>query len=238
MSAAGSLPSVDPRSLLSAKARKGGLLLLVSVSGKADLMSCFFWEGLWRGAVARPVTCDPTCVPTHTASTWGAWRISLDSGPPHPHHVCPSLRCRVFVPTRQRRHPHTPGHTHAFGTLAELSRRHQQHVASLTRALALQTVQDGRQFLKYVDPKLGVPLPERDYGGNCLIYDADNESDPFHNVWVQAGPRSSVLGVGPGVTCLISSPGADLSCMFLELRLFCRSDRVGSLLPDPGLPSA
>ncbi|XP_043438086.1 phosphatidylserine synthase 2 isoform X1 [Prionailurus bengalensis] len=117
------------------------------------------------------------------SSTWGAWRISLDSGPPHPHHVCPSLRCRVFVPTRQRRHPHTPGHTHAFRTLGELSRRHQQHVASLTRALALQTVQDGRQFLKYVDPKLGVPLPERDYGGNCLIYDADNESDPFHNVW-------------------------------------------------------
>ncbi|XP_039696357.1 phosphatidylserine synthase 2 isoform X8 [Pteropus medius] len=46
-----------------------------------------------------------------------------------------------------------------------------------------QTVQDGRQFLKYVDPKLGVPLPERDYGGNCLIYDPDNETDPFHNVW-------------------------------------------------------
>ncbi|XP_019486696.1 PREDICTED: phosphatidylserine synthase 2 isoform X2 [Hipposideros armiger] len=45
------------------------------------------------------------------------------------------------------------------------------------------TVQDGRQFLKYVDPRLGVPLPERDYGGNCLIYDADNKTDPFHNVW-------------------------------------------------------
>ncbi|XP_072615326.1 phosphatidylserine synthase 2 isoform X1 [Vulpes vulpes] len=49
--------------------------------------------------------------------------------------------------------------------------------------ILFQTVQDGRQFLKYVDPKLGVPLPERDYGGNCLIYDAHNESDPFHNVW-------------------------------------------------------
>lgn len=62
--------------------------------------------------------------------------------------------------------------------------------------LTLQTVQDGRQFLKYVDPKLGVPLPERDYGGNCLIYDTDNETDPFHNVWVRSaggqawgGPR-------------------------------------------------
>lgn len=48
----------------------------------------------------------------------------------------------------------------------------------------MQTVHDGRQFLKYVDPKLGVPLPERDYGGNCLIYDADNKTDPFHNIWV------------------------------------------------------
>ncbi|XP_064339939.1 phosphatidylserine synthase 2 isoform X2 [Camelus dromedarius] len=49
--------------------------------------------------------------------------------------------------------------------------------------ILFQTVQDGRQFLKYVDPRLGVPLPERDYGGNCLIYDPDNKTDPFHNVW-------------------------------------------------------
>uniref|UniRef100_A0A8D1PEQ1 Phosphatidylserine synthase n=1 Tax=Sus scrofa TaxID=9823 RepID=A0A8D1PEQ1_PIG len=49
--------------------------------------------------------------------------------------------------------------------------------------ILFQTVHDGRQFLKYVDPRLGVPLPERDYGGNCLIYDADNKTDPFHNVW-------------------------------------------------------
>lgn len=127
-----------------------------------------------------------------------------------------------------------------FWTRAELSRSHRQCVAPLTRGLALQTVQDGRQFLKYVDPRLGVPLPERDYGGNCLIYDPDNESDPFHNVWVWVGPRSSVPGVGPGVTCLLSSPGADLSCKFLEPPSFCRSDRVGVVLalPDPGLPSA
>lgn len=51
--------------------------------------------------------------------------------------------------------------------------------------LLLQTVQDGRQFMKYIDPHLGVPLPERDYGGNCLIYDPGNESDPFHNIWVR-----------------------------------------------------
>uniref|UniRef100_A0A3P9P8Y9 Phosphatidylserine synthase n=2 Tax=Poecilia reticulata TaxID=8081 RepID=A0A3P9P8Y9_POERE len=46
-----------------------------------------------------------------------------------------------------------------------------------------QTVHDGRQFMKYIDPKLGVALPERDYGGNCLIYDPGNATDPFHNLW-------------------------------------------------------
>ncbi|KAL4622659.1 phosphatidylserine synthase 2-like [Arapaima gigas] len=49
--------------------------------------------------------------------------------------------------------------------------------------ILFQTVHDGRQFMKYIDPKLGVPLPERDYGGNCLIYDPGNELDPYHNVW-------------------------------------------------------
>lgn len=38
--------------------------------------------------------------------------------------------------------------------------------------------------MKYIDPKLGVPLPERDYGGNCLIYDPGNAADPYHNIWV------------------------------------------------------
>ncbi|XP_035748948.1 phosphatidylserine synthase 2 [Egretta garzetta] len=49
--------------------------------------------------------------------------------------------------------------------------------------ILFQTVHDGRQFMKYIDPHLGVPLPERDYGGNCLIYDPGNETDPFHNIW-------------------------------------------------------
>ncbi|KAL7867614.1 hypothetical protein SRHO_G00089980 [Serrasalmus rhombeus] len=49
--------------------------------------------------------------------------------------------------------------------------------------ILFQTVQDGRLFMKYIDPKLGVPLPERDYGGNCLIYDPGNTTDPFHNIW-------------------------------------------------------
>lgn len=71
---------------------------------------------------------------------------------------------------------------------------------------ALQTVQDGRQFLKYVDPRLGVPLPERDYGGNCLIYDPGNETDPFHNIWVRllwAGGGAAVSGL-----CLSRAPVA------------------------------
>uniref|UniRef100_A0A674PQ00 Phosphatidylserine synthase n=1 Tax=Takifugu rubripes TaxID=31033 RepID=A0A674PQ00_TAKRU len=49
--------------------------------------------------------------------------------------------------------------------------------------ILFQTVHDGRQFMKYIDPKLGVALPERDYGGNCLIYDPGNATDPFHNIW-------------------------------------------------------
>nr|XP_028592007.1 phosphatidylserine synthase 2 isoform X2 [Podarcis muralis] len=49
--------------------------------------------------------------------------------------------------------------------------------------ILFQTVHDGRQFMKFIDPNLGVPLPERDYGGNCLIYDPDNGTDPFHNIW-------------------------------------------------------
>ena len=49
-----------------------------------------------------------------------------------------------------------------------------------------QTLHDGRQFMKYIDPKLGVALPERAYGGNCLLYDPGNTTDPFHNVWVGA----------------------------------------------------
>ncbi|KAM4018106.1 phosphatidylserine synthase 2 isoform 2-T2 [Anomaloglossus baeobatrachus] len=49
--------------------------------------------------------------------------------------------------------------------------------------ILFQTVHDGRHFMKFIDPKLGVPLPERDYGGNCLIYDPNNKTDPYHNLW-------------------------------------------------------
>lgn len=41
-----------------------------------------------------------------------------------------------------------------------------------------------RTLLKVFDPKLGVPLPERSYANNCVIYDAANPADPWHNVIV------------------------------------------------------
>ena len=38
--------------------------------------------------------------------------------------------------------------------------------------------------MRHFDPELGKPLPEKDYGGNCLLYDPDKPEDPFHNFWV------------------------------------------------------
>ncbi|CAL4090845.1 unnamed protein product, partial [Meganyctiphanes norvegica] len=40
-----------------------------------------------------------------------------------------------------------------------------------------------RQLFKHIDPKLGEPLTEKSYGGNCLLYDADTPEDPYHNIW-------------------------------------------------------
>uniref|UniRef100_A0A0L8G341 Phosphatidylserine synthase n=2 Tax=Octopus bimaculoides TaxID=37653 RepID=A0A0L8G341_OCTBM len=47
--------------------------------------------------------------------------------------------------------------------------------------LLFQTVHDARQLMTHLDPNLGSPLPEKDYGGNCYIFDS-NHSDPFHNL--------------------------------------------------------
>jgi phosphatidylserine synthase 2 len=33
-----------------------------------------------------------------------------------------------------------------------------------------QSVDDARQFMSVLDPSLGQPLPEKDYGGDCAIY--------------------------------------------------------------------
>ena len=34
-----------------------------------------------------------------------------------------------------------------------------------------------------IDSDLGKPLPEKSYGSNCLIYDANRPESPWHNVW-------------------------------------------------------
>lgn len=34
--------------------------------------------------------------------------------------------------------------------------------------------------MKTIDPSLGVPLPDKDYGGSCRIYDWEHPEDPFH----------------------------------------------------------
>jgi len=46
----------------------------------------------------------------------------------------------------------------------------------------LQTADDARKLLKHFDPKLGEPLEERSYGGNCKLYDEDTPENPWHNI--------------------------------------------------------
>lgn len=43
-----------------------------------------------------------------------------------------------------------------------------------------QTAEDARLMMRHLDKNLGKPLPEKSYGGNCLIYDPSND-DPWHN---------------------------------------------------------
>lgn len=47
--------------------------------------------------------------------------------------------------------------------------------------IMFQTPSDARNLLRHIDKNLGKPLPEKDYGGNCYIYDS-NHTDPFHNL--------------------------------------------------------
>lgn len=49
--------------------------------------------------------------------------------------------------------------------------------------ILFQHPDDARTLLKHIDKDLGKPLAERDYGGNCLIYDPDVPEDPWHNFW-------------------------------------------------------
>nr|XP_027199856.1 phosphatidylserine synthase 2-like [Dermatophagoides pteronyssinus] len=48
--------------------------------------------------------------------------------------------------------------------------------------ILFQTPDDARKLLTHIDPSLGKPLMEKDYGGNCRIYDHEKPDDPFHNV--------------------------------------------------------
>ncbi|KAH3731340.1 phosphatidylserine synthase [Pelomyxa schiedti] len=50
--------------------------------------------------------------------------------------------------------------------------------------LFFQDVDDARQLLKYIDPALGVPLPERDYAAHCELWTPDDPSgNPMKNLW-------------------------------------------------------
>lgn len=49
----------------------------------------------------------------------------------------------------------------------------------------LQSASGARQLLKHIDPKLGEPMEEKDYGGNCRLYDHERPDDPFHNIKVR-----------------------------------------------------
>lgn len=48
--------------------------------------------------------------------------------------------------------------------------------------LLFQTVDDARQLMRHLDKSLGKPLPEKSYGGDCIIYDP-SKPDPWHNLW-------------------------------------------------------
>ncbi|XP_069692236.1 phosphatidylserine synthase 2-like [Periplaneta americana] len=49
--------------------------------------------------------------------------------------------------------------------------------------ILFQTKTDAIHLLKHIDSRLGVPLEEKSYGGNCRVYDQDVPEDPFHNIW-------------------------------------------------------
>jgi phosphatidylserine synthase 2 len=48
--------------------------------------------------------------------------------------------------------------------------------------MLFQSPQDARRLMKSLDEELGEPIPEKAYGGNCLIYDPSKPDDPYHNI--------------------------------------------------------
>ena len=49
---------------------------------------------------------------------------------------------------------------------------------------------------KFLDENLGEPIPEKDYGGNCRIYDFDNPTNPYHNIFDKVDIFISAHAIG------------------------------------------
>merc|ERR1719464_1679575 len=48
--------------------------------------------------------------------------------------------------------------------------------------ILFQNPEDARKMMKLIDKDLGEEIPEKDYGGTCRLYDAENPEDPWHNL--------------------------------------------------------
>lgn len=48
--------------------------------------------------------------------------------------------------------------------------------------LLFQSLDDARHLLSYIDPKLGVPLPERNYAADCRVYTPEDPVSKFRNI--------------------------------------------------------
>ena len=46
----------------------------------------------------------------------------------------------------------------------------------------MQSFDDIQRFLRYYDPNLGVPLPEKTYAEDCRIYTPDHPNGSFVNI--------------------------------------------------------
>ena len=48
--------------------------------------------------------------------------------------------------------------------------------------LSFHTVDEARQYMRVLDPKLGVPLPERSYAADCRVYTPEDPTSKFRNI--------------------------------------------------------
>lgn len=49
----------------------------------------------------------------------------------------------------------------------------------------MQNEKDSRQIFTFVDPSLGIPLPERDYAADCRVLTPESEIHPMENIYVR-----------------------------------------------------